>query len=95
MAIGTAASRFSEMRPPGLRRDLVLLLTNLLAIAFASQRFFDTLLFTGLQIKRVPLYFLDDVFGLHFAFEAAQGIFKGFAFLYSNLCHERYTSKRP
>ncbi len=40
----------------------------------------------------MSLHFLDDVFSLHFAFEAAQGIFKGFAFLYSNLCHERYTS---
>ena len=79
----------------GFRRDLVLLLANLLTIAFASQRFFDALLFTWFQIKRVSLYFLDDVFCLHFAFEAAQGIFKGFAFLYSNLCHERYTSKRP
>jgi len=75
--------------------DLILLFTDLLTITLASKRFFHTLLLTWFQIKRVTFDFLDDVFGLHFAFEAAQGIFKGFAFLNSNLCHERYTSKRP
>ena len=74
--------------------DLVLLLADLLAITFAGQRFFDALLFTGLQIKRVPLDFLDNVFGLHLTLETTQGILKGFAFLYSNLCQEKYTSKR-
>jgi len=74
--------------------ELVLLLTDLLAIAFARKRFFHTLLFTGLQIKRVTLDFLDNVFSLHLALEAPQGILKGFAFLYSNLCQEKYTSKQ-
>lgn len=90
--------RLLDNRGDGLPEDgedLVLLLTDLLAITLASERFFDALLFTRFQVERVPLNFLDDVFSLHFAFEAAQGIFKGFAFLYSNLCHERYTSKRP
>jgi hypothetical protein len=40
----------------------------------------------------VTLDFLDDVFGLHLALKAPQGILKGFAFLYSNLCQEKYTS---
>ena len=74
--------------------ELVLLLTDLLAIALARQRFFHAFLFTGLQIKRVTLDFLDNVFSLHFALEATQGILKGFAFLYSNLCQEKYTSKQ-
>jgi len=42
----------------------------------------------------VTLDFLDDVFCLHFALEAPQGILKGFAFLYSNLCQEKYTSNQ-
>jgi hypothetical protein len=77
-----------------LRNQLILFLTDLLAITFASERFFYTLLFAGFQIKRVTLNFLDDVFGLHLALEAPQGILKGFAFLYSNLCQEKYTSKQ-
>ena len=72
---------------------LILLLTDLLAIALASKRFFHALLFAGFQIKRVTLDFLDNVFRLHFALEATQSILKGFAFLYSNLCQEKYTSK--
>ena len=74
--------------------ELILLLTDLLAIALARQRLFHALLFTGLQIKRVTLDFLDNVFSLHLALEAPQGILKGFAFLYSNLCQEKYTSKQ-
>ena len=72
---------------------LILLLTNLLTITLTSKRFFHTLLFTWFQIKRVTLDFLDDVFRLHLALEATQCILKGFAFLYSNLCQEKYTSK--
>ena len=73
---------------------LILLLTDLLAIAFASERFFHSFLLTWFQIKRVTLDFLDNVFGLHLALKASQGILKGFAFLYSNLCQEKYTSKQ-
>jgi hypothetical protein len=75
-------------------RKLILLLTNLLAITLTCKRFFHALLLTWFQIKRVALDFLDDVFGLHLALEAPQGILKGFAFLYSNLCQEKYTSKQ-
>ena len=74
--------------------ELILLLTDLLAIALACKRFFHAFLFTGLQIKRVTLDFLDNVFSLHLALEAPQGILKGFALLYSNLCQEKYTSKQ-
>jgi hypothetical protein len=77
----------------GYGAKLILLLTDLLAITLASERFFYALLFAGFQIKRVTLHFLDNVFRLHFALEAAQSIFKGFALLYSNLCQEKYTSK--
>jgi hypothetical protein len=74
--------------------ELVLFLADLLAITFASERFFYTLLLAWLQIKRVALNFLDNVFGLHLTLKASQGILKGFAFLYSNLCQEKYTSKQ-
>jgi hypothetical protein len=74
--------------------ELVLLLTDLLAIALAGKRFFHAFLFTGFQIKRMTLDFLDNVFRLYLALEATQGILKGFAFLYSNLCQEKYTSKQ-
>jgi len=73
--------------------NLILFLADLLAIAFTGQRFFHALLLTRFQVERVTLDFLDDVFGLHLALEAPQGILKGFAFLYSNLCQEKYTSK--
>jgi hypothetical protein len=65
---------------------LILFLADLLAIAFASQRFFDALFLAGLQIEGMTLYFLDDVFGLNLALESPQCILKRFAFLYSNLC---------
>jgi hypothetical protein len=74
--------------------ELVLLLTDLLAIALASKRLFHALLFTWFQIKRVALDFLDNVFRLHLALKTAQCVLKGFAFLYSNLCQEKYTSKQ-
>jgi hypothetical protein len=77
----------------GYGSRLILLLTDLLPIALASKRLFHAFLFTGFQIKRMTLDFLDNVFSLHFALEAPQGILKGFAFLYSNLCQEKYTSK--
>ena len=73
---------------------LVLLLADLLAITLTCERFFHALLFTWFQIKGVTLDFLDNVFGLHLALKAPQSIFKGFAFLYSNLCQEKYTSKQ-
>jgi len=60
---------------------LILLLTDLLAIAFASKRFFDAFLFTGLQIKRVTLDFLDDVFRLHLALKTPERALQGFSIL--------------
>ena len=71
-----------------LNKQLVLLFTDLLAITLASQRFLHALLFTRLQIKRVTLDFLDNVFGLHLALKTPQGILKGFALLNSNLCQK-------
>src|SRR5690348_3943429 len=58
----------------------------LFAIAFAGQRLFLAALFTGLQIKRVTLYFLYDVFLLHFPLEAAQSTLQGFPVLEMDFC---------
>jgi hypothetical protein len=68
--------------------ELILLLADLLAIAFACQCFLHAFLLAWFQIKGVTLDLLDNVFRLHFAFETAQRIFKGFAFLNSNLCQD-------
>lgn len=54
---------------------LVLLLADLLTIPFASERFFDALFFARFQIEGVTLDLFDNVFGLHLALEATQGIF--------------------
>jgi hypothetical protein len=68
---------------------LILLLADLLAIAFAGERFFDALLLPWFQIKRVTLDLFDNVLGLNFALETAQGILERFTFLDSNLCHSK------
>ncbi len=75
------------------KKQLVLLFADLLTIPLAGQCFLHALLFARFQVKRVALDFLDNVFGLHLALKAPQGILKGFAFLNSNLCQEKYTSK--
>ena len=49
----------------------VLFLARFFTATLASQRFLDSLLLAWLQIKRVPLDFLDDVFLLHLALEPA------------------------
>jgi len=74
--------------------ELILFFTDFLAIALACQRFFHSLLLARFQVKGMALDFLDDVFSLHLAFETAQGILKGFAFLNSNFCQRGYTSKQ-
>lgn len=64
-------------------RLLVLFLAYLLPVPLASQRFFHALLLAGFQVKRMPLYFLDDVFCLYLTFEAAEGILQRLALLHS------------
>ena len=58
--------------PPGLS---VLLLACLLACALARQRFLYPLFLAGFQVKRVTLYFLNNVLLLYLPLEATQGIF--------------------
>jgi hypothetical protein len=63
---------------------LVLFLTRFLAAAFAGQCFFYPLPLAGLEVKRVTLYFLDNVFGLYLPLESSQRIFERFTLLKSN-----------
>ena len=74
---------------------LILLFANLFTIAFTCQSFFDPLLLTWLQIEGMAFYFLDDIFGLHFALEAPEGILKGFSLLNSNLCQKKHLQTSP
>src|SRR5581483_2224820 len=69
------------VRGNGPATCLILLLARFLAITFARQGFLHTAFFAGLEIKRVPLDFLDDVLLLDLSFKAAQGIFKRFTLL--------------
>ncbi len=73
--------------------QLILFLPDLLAIALARQCFLHTLLLTWFQVKGVALYLFDNVFRLHLTLEPAQRIFKRLAFLNSNFCQGKYTSK--
>jgi hypothetical protein len=88
-----AASSESGGHPWLREQKLILFLTNLLAVPFTSKRFFHALLLAGLQVKRMTFYFLDDVFRLNLALEAPQCVFERLAFLHSNLCQGKYTSK--
>ena len=62
----------------------VLFFANLFASALASERGFHAFLLTGFEVKGVALDFLNNVFLLHFALEAAQSILEGFTLLQSN-----------
>lgn len=70
--------------PATARNGLILLFARFFAAALARQRFFDPLLFTGLQVKRVTLYFLDGVLLLYLTLEAAKRILQGLALLNSD-----------
>ncbi len=71
-------------QPRTARLASVLFLACFLAAALASQRFFYALPLAGLQVKRVTLYFLDNVLGLYLPLESPQCVFEGFTFLKSN-----------
>ena len=90
----SAAPHYSRLQRRFSYCELILFLADLLAIALTCQRFLHSLFLARFQVERVALNFLDDVFGLNLALEAAQGILKGFAFLNSNFCQRGYTSKQ-
>jgi hypothetical protein len=87
--VGARSSRAAPGRSgPFLRYlpSLILLFTRFLASTLASESGLDTLFLAGLQVKGVALDLLDNVFLLHLALEAAQGVLEGFTLLKSYFC---------
>jgi hypothetical protein len=72
---------------PQRKGRLVRFAPLLLAQSLPRKRFFGPALFAGFHVEAVLLYFLDDVFLLHLALEAAQGIFQRFTLLNDDFCH--------
>jgi hypothetical protein len=66
--------------------SLVLFFACFLAAALASQRFFYSLSLARLQVKRVTLYFFDNVLSLYLPLEPPKRVFEGFTLLKSNFC---------
>jgi glucose-1-phosphate adenylyltransferase len=64
------------------------------AAALARERLFGAPLFAGLHVIGVPLDIFDDIFLLHFPFEAPKGALQGFAILDGDLCQARFTPFR-
>ena len=67
--------------------ELLRFAPHFLAQSLPRKRFFRPAFFAGLHIEAVFLYFLDDVFLLHFALETAQRIFQGLTLLDNNFSH--------
>ena len=64
-----------------------------LPVPFACKRLLDTQFLARLQIEGVPLDLFDDVFLLHLALEASEGVFQGFTVLESYFSQTCDTSK--
>src|SRR6266852_1427795 len=60
------------------------ILAPLLAVPLTCERFLRALLFSGLQIERVPLDLFDDVFLLHLPLEPSKSAFQSLAVLNGN-----------
>lgn len=65
--------------------------TAFLAIPFASQRGFQASFFSRWHIEGMTLYFADDVFLLHFAFEPAERAFQRLVIAELNFCQRCFT----
>ena len=59
---------------------------TLLPISLAGKSCLDPFFFSRLQVERMPLDLFNDVFLLHFPFEAPEGVFQCFALLESDFC---------
>jgi len=88
MSSAIFAERHEKGKGPhsGGRPCLLLLLffPSFFPAALARQSFLHAPLFAGFQVKGVALHFFDDILLLHLAFEAAQGVLKGFSLLQSD-----------
>ena len=75
--------------PLMVRPGSLLFFASLFPAAFASERFFHSLLLARLQVKGMTFHFLDNVFLLYLPLETTQGVLEGFALLNSDF------SQRP
>ncbi len=64
---------------------------TLFPVALARQSFLGTLFLTRLQVKGMPLDFLNDVLLLDLPLETAQSAFQGFSILDVDFCQTRLT----
>ena len=71
----------------GPKRPLVQIPALLLAAPLPGERLFSATLVTRLQIERMLLDILDDIFLLNLALETAEGAFDRFAVLYFHFSH--------
>ena len=85
LILGSAAPSMAAKRK--LIRFPPLLLTQ----SLPRKRFFGPALLAGFHVEAVLLYFLDDVFLLHFALKAAQCIFQRFTLLDNYFCQFKVT----
>jgi len=67
------------------------LLSDLLAGAFASQGLLHPALFAWLEIEGMSFDFFDDVFLLNFALETAKRVLERFSLLKPYFCQPTYT----
>ena len=86
--------------PPGeeIQRPvdpLVLLLARLFPATLACQSFLGALFLARLEIERVALDFLDDVFLLHLALETTQRVLQAFTLLNPNFRQSKTPPNRP
>jgi hypothetical protein len=82
-----------KQRPEPTDRAVLSLIgfsTLLLAQSLPRKRFFGPAFLTGLHVEAVLLDFLNDVFLLHLALKAAQGILQRFTFLDDDFSHVRF-----
>jgi hypothetical protein len=87
--------RLSQIKKPAEFDSGGFLLFNfagpLFAVAFASEGFFGAPLFTRFQVKRVTLYFFNDVFLLYFTFKSSERTFQRLAILQMDFCQLKFT----
>ena len=71
---------------PRRKAELIRFPALLLAQSLPRKRFFCPALLAGFHVEAVLLYFLDDVFLLHFALKTAQCVFQRLTLLDNYFC---------
>jgi hypothetical protein len=69
---------------------LIWLSANLFSGTLSRQSLLESALLARLQVVRVTLHFLNNVFRLNLALEPTKRVLQGLALLQSNLCHTHH-----